>query len=95
MPLYKEEKLKNKTEQSNSEQGKIVFLSATAFSDAACVADSVMDSCCVLLNTEKMQDDEKTRLLDYLSGAVHILGFEMFFITENAYLFAPQRTVIK
>ncbi len=73
---------------ANSVSLKIV--NPKGYSSAAEIADFLMNGNTVLLNIEGLTRDVAVRLLDYLSGAVHVLGGVMTKVGKTTIVVAPK-----
>ena len=60
------------------------------YSSAAEIADFLMNGNTVLLNIEGLTREVAVRLLDYLSGAVHVLGGVMTKVGKTTIVVAPK-----
>ena len=60
------------------------------YSNAAEIADFLMNGNTVLLNIEGLSRESAIRLLDYLSGAVHVLGGIMTKVGKTTIVVAPK-----
>lgn len=73
---------------ANSVSLKIV--NPKGYSSAAEIADFLMNGNTVLLNIEGLTRDVAVRLLDYLSGAIHVLGGVMTKVGKTTIVVAPK-----
>lgn len=83
----------NEITADETEKQSIQIVAAADFSQAAAIAEDIRAKHYVILNLEQMTQPDKQRLLDYLTGACHMLSCTMQPVTENAYIFAPDGTV--
>lgn len=60
------------------------------YGDAAEIADFLMNGNTVLLNIENLTRENAVRLLDYLSGAVHVVGGMMTKVGKTTIVVAPK-----
>lgn len=60
------------------------------YSSAAEIADFLMNGNTVLLNIEGLTRENAVRLLDYLSGAVHVVGGVMTKVGKTTIVVAPK-----
>ena len=60
------------------------------YSNASEIADYLVNGNTVLLNIESLTRDNAIRLLDYLSGAVHVLGGVMTKVGRTTIVVAPK-----
>ncbi|MBQ8141429.1 MAG: cell division protein SepF [Clostridia bacterium] len=60
------------------------------YSNASEIADYLMNGNTVLLNIEGLTRESAVRLLDYLSGAVHVLGGMMKKVGKTTIVVAPK-----
>ncbi len=60
------------------------------YSNASEIADFLMNGNTVLLNIEGLSKESAVRLLDYLSGAVHVLGGIMRKVGRTTIVVAPK-----
>ena len=60
------------------------------YKDATEIANLLMNGNTVLLNIESIAKDQAIRLLDYLSGAVHVAGGIMTKVSKTTIVIAPK-----
>ena len=60
------------------------------YSNASEIADYLVNGNTVLLNIESLTRDNAIRLLDYLSGAVHVIGGVMTKVGKTTIVVAPK-----
>ena len=60
------------------------------YKDAVEIANLLMNGNTVLLNIENIAKDQAIRLLDYLSGAVHVAGGLMTKVSKTTIVLAPK-----
>ena len=60
------------------------------YKDATEIANLLMNGNTVLLNIESIAKDQAIRLLDYLSGAVHVAGGLMTKVSKTTIVIAPK-----
>ena len=60
------------------------------YKDAVEIANLLMNGNTVLLNVESIAKDQGIRLLDYLSGAVHVAGGMMTRVSKTTMVIAPK-----
>ena len=59
-------------------------------SDGAAIADYLASGSTVVLNIESLDRMSAIRLIDFLLGAVHVLGGDMKTVTKTTLVFAPR-----
>ena len=73
---------------ANSVSLKIV--NPKGYSSASEIADFLMNGNTVLLNIESLSRENAVRLLDYLSGAIHVVGGMMTKVGKTTIVVAPK-----
>ena len=58
--------------------------------DGPAIADHLAAGSTVVLNIESLDRSSSIRLIDFLLGAVHVLGGEMKSVTKTTLVFAPK-----
>ncbi len=58
--------------------------------DGPAIADHLSSGSTVVLNIESLDRASSIRLIDFLMGAVHVLGGEMKSVTKTTLVFAPR-----
>ena len=59
-------------------------------SDGPAIADYLAAGSTVVLNIEALSRESAIRLIDFLMGAVHVLGGDMKSVTKTTLVFAPK-----
>lgn len=59
-------------------------------SDGPAIADYLAAGSTVVLNIESLSRESAIRLIDFLMGAVHVLGGDMKSVTKTTLVFAPK-----
>lgn len=67
---------------------KVIKPKSTA--DGRAIADYLSAGSTVVLNIESLQKDAAIRLIDFLMGAIHVLGGDMKSVTKTTIVFAPK-----
>lgn len=62
----------------------------TSYSDGPEIADCLAGGSTVLLNVENLDLAATKRLLDFLLGAIHVLGGSMKMVANGTFVFAPR-----
>lgn len=62
----------------------------SGYSDGPAIADYLAAGSTVVLNIEDLSRDVAIRLIDFLMGAVHVLGGDMKSVTKTTLVFAPK-----
>ena len=75
-------------ESNNAVALKIV--NPKGYSNASEIADFLMNGNTVLLNIESLTRENAVRLLDYLSGAIHVVGGMMTKVGKTTIVVAPK-----
>ena len=60
------------------------------YQDGPSIADHLMQGSTVVLNIEDISREQAIRLIDFLLGAVHVVGGEMKSVTKTTIVFAPK-----
>ncbi len=74
---------------SNSQSVKMVILQPTSFEEAEEVCDLLRERKSIIINLESVNKDIARRLIDVVSGAVHVLDGHMQKISNSIFLIAP------
>ena len=61
-----------------------------SYADAPAIADHLSAGSTVVLNIESLDRMTAVRLIDFLLGAVHVLGGDMKSVTKTTLVFAPR-----
>ena len=61
-----------------------------SYNEGPAIADYLAGGSTVLLNIENMDKVATKRLIDFLLGAVHVLGGTMNMVTNTTFVFAPK-----
>ncbi len=61
-----------------------------SYDDGPEIADYIASGSTVLLNIELLDKNATKRLLDFLLGAVHVLGGSMNMVARGTFVFAPR-----
>lgn len=61
-----------------------------SYADAPVIADHLSAGSTVVLNIESLDKMTAIRLIDFLMGAVHVLGGDMKSVTKTTLVFAPR-----
>ena len=70
--------------------GALKIVNPKGYSNAAEIADFLVNGNTVLLNIESLSRENAVRLLDYLSGAVHVIGGVMTKVGKTTIVVAPK-----
>ena len=65
------------------------IINPKSYDEAPEIADCLAGGSTVLLNIEELDRDAMRRLIDFLLGAVHILGGSMKKVAKGTFVFAP------
>lgn len=60
-----------------------------SYDDGPEIADFVAGGCTVVMNIEDLNREDSRRLLDFLLGAVHVLGGDLQMASQNTFVVAP------
>lgn len=60
------------------------------YADAPAIADHLAAGSTVVLNIESLDRAGSIRLIDFLMGAIHVLGGDMKSVTKTTLVFAPR-----
>jgi len=83
----------SETQRKNSHNRAIVILTLQDFSMVGDAADRIKQDKYVMINLEKMSDEDKQRSLDYFAGVIRMLGFSEEQIADDLFLFSPEGTL--
>jgi cell division inhibitor SepF len=72
-----------------SQSVKMVILQPTTFDEAVEVCDLLRERKSIIINLESVNKDIARRLIDVVSGAVHVLDGHMQKISNSIFLIAP------
>ena len=61
-----------------------------SYADAPAIADHLAAGSTVVLNIESLDRAGSIRLIDFLMGAIHVLGGDMKSVTKTTLVFAPR-----
>lgn len=61
-----------------------------SYADAPAIADHLSAGSTVVLNIESLDRMSAIRLIDFLMGAIHVLGGDMKNVTKTTLVFAPR-----
>ena len=61
-----------------------------SYADAPAIADHLSAGSTVVLNIESLDKMTAVRLIDFLLGAIHVLGGDMKSVTKTTLVFAPR-----
>jgi len=80
---------KNNKVTTLDRQVKMVILQPTGFENAEEICDLLRDKKSVIINLEYVNKDVARRIIDVVSGAVHVLDGHMQKISNSIFLVAP------
>ena len=61
-----------------------------SYADGPAIADHLAAGSTVVLNIESLEKSSAIRLIDFLMGAIHVLGGDMKSVTKTTLVFAPR-----
>ncbi len=61
-----------------------------SYADGPAIADHLAAGSTVVLNIESLERSGAIRLIDFLMGAIHVLGGDMKSVTKTTLVFAPR-----
>ena len=73
----------------NAAQLQVVLVKPERFEDAPSIADHLNSKHTVVLNLEATNNDEATRLLDFLAGVAYSIDGQLKNIAVNTYIITP------
>jgi FtsZ-interacting cell division protein YlmF len=75
---------------SNAAPVSLKVVKPKSYSDGPSIADHLSAGSTVVLNIESLDKMSAIRLIDFLMGAVHVLGGDMKSVTKTTLVFAPR-----
>ena len=75
---------------SNAAPVSLKVVKPKSYADAPAIADHLSAGSTVVLNIESLDRMSAIRLIDFLMGAVHVLGGDMKSVTKTTLVFAPR-----
>ena len=66
-----------------------------SYADAPAIADHLSAGSTVVLNIESLDKMSAIRLIDFLMGAIHVLGGDMKSVTKTTLVFAPRNVGVQ
>ncbi len=75
---------------ANSVPVSLKVVKPSSYSDGPAIADYLSAGSTVVLNIEELSKEVAIRLIDFLMGAVHVLGGDMKSVTKTTLVFAPK-----
>lgn len=75
---------------ANSAPVSLKVVKPKSSADGPAIADYLSAGSTVVLNIESLTRESAIRLIDFLMGAVHVLGGDMKSVTKTTLVFAPQ-----
>ena len=80
---------KNNKVQSSQSSVKMVVMQPTIFENAEEICDLLREKKSIIINLEYVNKDVARRIIDVVSGAVHVLDGHMQKISNSIFLIAP------
>ena len=74
---------------ANSAPVSLKVIKPKSSSDGPAIADYLAAGSTVVLNIESLTRESAIRLIDFLMGAIHVLGGDMKSVTKTTLVFAP------
>ncbi|MDD4851250.1 MAG: cell division protein SepF [Gemmiger sp.] len=71
------------------EKAKLSIVCPASFAEAEYMTQTLLQQKGLVLNLERMNAENKQRLLDYLGGATQVLDYAINQISENAWIITP------
>ena len=75
--------------------GKMVLLEPRAFSESQQIADHLKSKRSVVVNLKKVTKDQAKRIVDFLSGTVYAIGWDIQKLGEGIFLFTPKNITVE
>lgn len=75
---------------SNAAPVSLKVVKPKSYSDGPSIADHLAAGSTVVLNIESLDKMGAIRLIDFLMGAIHVLGGDMKSVTKTTLVFAPR-----
>jgi len=67
----------------------VMLVEPVTFNDAPLVCDKLKSGITVVVNMDKVENEDAKKIFDFLSGAVYVLGASMKRIAQNVFILAP------
>ncbi|MCO8193909.1 MULTISPECIES: cell division protein SepF [Anaerofustis] len=67
----------------------VMLIEPRNFNDAPLVCDKLKGGITVVVNMDKVENDDAKKIFDFLSGAVYVLAASMKRIAQNVFILAP------
>ena len=67
----------------------VKLLSPKSHTEAVSIADELMNKCIVVLDVSNLATESAMRLIDFLSGVIHVLGGKMRKTNNGTFVVAP------
>ena len=75
---------------ANSVPVSLKVVKPNGYADGPAIADYLAAGSTVVLNIESLSRESAIRLIDFLMGAIHVLGGDMKSVTKTTLVFAPK-----
>ena len=75
---------------SNAAPVSLKVVKPKSYADGPSIADHLTAGSTVVLNIESLDRPSAIRLIDFLMGAIHVLGGDMKSVTKTTLVFAPR-----
>lgn len=89
------EKGKNGLEVGGSAPVSLKVVKPKGYADGPDIADYLASGSTVVLNIESLDRISAIRLIDFLMGAIHVLGGDMKSVTKTTLVFAPRNVGVQ
>lgn len=77
-------------EDTANASSTVMLIEPQTFNDAPLVCDKLKYGITVVVNMDKVENENAKKIFDFLSGAVYVLNASMKRIAENVFILAPQ-----
>ncbi len=73
---------------------KVVLLEPRAYSEAQAIADNLKNRRAVVINLQRMSNDQALRIVDFLSGTVYAIGGDIQKLGVKTFICTPENVDI-
>lgn len=87
---YPEKKSEGVSFNAGSAPVSLKVVKPKSYADGPSIADHLAQGSTVVLNIESLDRAGAIRLIDFLMGAIHVLGGDMKSVTKTTLVFAPR-----
>lgn len=84
----------NTNTSTSSKSSKVILVEPHAYSEATEIADHLKNRRAVVVNLQRIDNDLGRQIIDFLSGAVYIIGGDIQKIGANIFLCTPDNVEV-